>query len=596
MASKEVAAQLALYVYNVTRNLENRPELPDGWARLEYHPDDAIGFSYGVFQNSATGEVVVSFTGTNEKQVADFLLANLPAGVGLSSLQVNAAARVAANAISTYGASNVTFAGHSLGGGLASIMGVWFDRPSTVFDPAPFEATARNPLAVLSARNWISLTTGLSNPALNSFEVLGNFTQREAAVTSYYSSEEALQLLRMFLPTVTGTENRVEFGVDNMLSRRIDLHSQALLTAGLMSESFRVSTIAVQRSIPLMMDGNLYAYDVASSNQRNFLIDLIRSEQGTGDKLTHFASDLNKLGTNIVGLNKQAQDAIIAQGIEWYYWQDKDYAGKEFFTQTGALLQYTLAQSEVKADGTSLTNLNKAAIYAKLWLDPKAAAHGAYGVGTSYEQWNVNTGTSAVTATALNLDKNQIFIGNFAAETFTGGNKNDVLLADDGEDTLDGGKGDDKLYGGTGTDTYVFTSTDLAGWGTDTIVDSDGTGIIKIDADTLSGGKSISPLLGRAWISDDKKYQFQFKPNALTPAGTAADSTGVFITHGTGAEKIKNDRINSNKRPTEKGYQHKLCKPAVSRRAITRDLSGGIDARSRMQTHRHFNTEKRVHA
>ena len=78
------------------------------------------------------------------------------------------------------------------------------------------------------------------------------------------------------------------------------------------------------------MNGALYAYDASSSNRRNFLVDLIRSEQsavaGQG-KLTHFAADLAKLGTNIAGLNKQAQDTIIAQGIEWYYWRGKDYAG-----------------------------------------------------------------------------------------------------------------------------------------------------------------------------------------------------------------------------------------------------------------------------
>ena len=104
MATKEEYAQLSLYVYNVTIRLDNRPELPStDWTVLDYHPDDAIGFSYGIFRNNATGEVVVSYTGTNEKQVADFLLANLPARVGLSSLQVNAAARAATSAIKTYG-------------------------------------------------------------------------------------------------------------------------------------------------------------------------------------------------------------------------------------------------------------------------------------------------------------------------------------------------------------------------------------------------------------------------------------------------------------------------------------------------------------
>jgi hypothetical protein len=506
MATQQEYAQLSLYVYNVTGLDNNRPNLPStDWTVLEYHPDDSIGFSYGIFKNQTTGEVVVSYTGTNEKQVADFLLANLPAGLGLSSLQVNAAARIAASVIDTYGASNVTFTGHSLGGGLASIMGVWFDRPTTVFDPAPFEATARNPLAVISAKNWISLMTGLSNTALNNFEVLGNFALRESAVTSYYTSEEALQLFRMFLPTVTGTENRVEFGVENMLTRRIDLHSQALLTAGLMSESFRASTIAVQRSIPLVMDGNLYAYDAASSNQRNFLIDLIRSDQAspTNGKLTHFASDLNKLGTNISGLTTKAQDALIAQGIEWYYWQGTDYAGQEFFTKTGDLLQFTTAAGDALPGA-----LNKASSYTLPWLNALYQSHTGLAnsfppFGTLHDQWNVAAGAAGVTATARNTNKSQIFIGGAGGDIFTAGNAGDVMLAGDGADTLNGGTGNDQLYGGAGTDTYQFSGA----WGTDTILDSDGQGLIQIGGVTLQGGKKIAGQ-NNVWHNEEQGFTF----------------------------------------------------------------------------------------
>ena len=100
MATKEEFAQLSLYVYNVTGSDDNRPLLPStDWIRLEYYPDDGVGFSYGVFQNQATGEVVVSFTGTNEKKAADFLLANLPAGIGVYSPQVEAATLVSARII-----------------------------------------------------------------------------------------------------------------------------------------------------------------------------------------------------------------------------------------------------------------------------------------------------------------------------------------------------------------------------------------------------------------------------------------------------------------------------------------------------------------
>ena len=512
MATKEQTAQLSLYVYNIQRNAnrDNRPNLPTAWERLKYQPDDLIGFSYGVFKNTSTGEVVVAYTGTNEKQAVDFLLANIPAGFGLSSLQVNAAARVAAEAIAVYGASNVSFTGHSLGGGLASVVAVWFDRPAITFDAAPFEATARNPLAVIGTRSWISANSGLSNPALNSFEPAGNFAAREAGVTGYYAVGEVLQPLRAIGATVVGTEVGVTFGNQNMtgVSGAIGMHSQALLTAGLMSDNFRAATVAVQRSVPLILADTFYAYDAATSRDRNFLIDLIRSEQQSpnNSKLDNFAADLQKLGTNIAGLNKAAQEALIAQGIEWYYWQGTDYAGQQFFTQTGELLQYTLAKAESKADGTALTAQNKAASYAANWLTPIANAHDEFyfpAFGTAYDQWNVAAGSSGVTATARDAAKRQIYIGGGGADTFTGGNIADVIFAGAGNDTLNGGLGNDKLYGGAGFDTYTFTGN----WGTDTILDAGGQGSIVVDGITLAGGKKIGGLTN-TWVNKEQNFTF----------------------------------------------------------------------------------------
>ncbi len=44
--------------------------------------------------------------------------------------------------------TNISFTGHSLGGGIASLMAVFFNKQATVFDEAPFQLTAINPLTV----------------------------------------------------------------------------------------------------------------------------------------------------------------------------------------------------------------------------------------------------------------------------------------------------------------------------------------------------------------------------------------------------------------------------------------------------------------
>ncbi|MCF8198712.1 MAG: VCBS domain-containing protein [Sulfuritalea sp.] len=220
------------------------------------------------------------------------------------------------------------------------------------------------------------------------------------------------------------------------------------------------------------MDDKYYAYDAKSSDQQNLLINLIRSEQSAAagqGKLTHMAADFQKLGASIAGLDIKAQDALIAQAIEWYYWKGADYAGEEFFTRTGELLQYEVDPSHVKAFR-----------YVDPWLDPIAKAHGEeflYRTVADYEQWNVSAGSSGVTATARDATKTQIFLGTAGADNFTGGQEKDILFGGADADTLNGGGGDDRLYGGKGNDTliggdgfdtYVINSGD----GTDTIIDS----------------------------------------------------------------------------------------------------------------------------
>jgi hypothetical protein len=301
MTTKTEYAQLSAYVYDV-KNLDgNRPLVPIGWEQLIYQPDGFDGFSYGVFRRIGTDEVVVAYTGTNQA-VLDWI-ANITNGVGLPLTQLINAAAAYSQAKRAYG-DKITVTGHSLGGGLASTVAVWFDRPAVVFDQAPFEFSARNPLLLVPAKVGLALA-GYSDPAFTSYSGTLDFAAREAKVSNYYTSGEALAVLRAYWPTVGGPiDQAVPFGSANMtgLLDPINLHSMALLAAGLLSDPFRLATIKVQRALPLLFDTGFYAYDTRTSNQQNLLVNFIRSEQGTGKKLTHFAADLQKIGTNLAGL------------------------------------------------------------------------------------------------------------------------------------------------------------------------------------------------------------------------------------------------------------------------------------------------------
>ena len=135
-------AQLSAHVYHKTP--ENEMPMPLGFQEAPGFPwqvdDNDTGFSAGVYIKD--NEVVISFTGTNQDLKKDFVRANIQSGLGLSSVQIHQAIDLVAEVTKRYGDKNISFTGHSLGGGLASVMGVLFNNPSAIFDAAPFAKSA----------------------------------------------------------------------------------------------------------------------------------------------------------------------------------------------------------------------------------------------------------------------------------------------------------------------------------------------------------------------------------------------------------------------------------------------------------------------
>ena len=95
-------------------------------------------------------------------------------------------------------------------------------------------------------------------------------------------------------------------------------------------------------------------------------------------------------------------------------------------------------------------------------------------IGTEYvggkDQYNVGIAFGAVIENAI------------------GGSGADTLIGNSSNNELNGGAGNDLLQGREGIDTYLFTNS----FGTDTIKDSDGLGLLKISGQLLDGGKTIS--------------------------------------------------------------------------------------------------------
>ena len=246
MATTQDYAALALYVYDVRRFDINRPQLPTGWTLAEpLHRDDLLGFSYGVFR-SPSGEIVLSYAGTNEI-IGDWA-SNLIAAVGLvPAPQLVAAAKAYLDVKAAHGA-NITLSGHSLDGGLASVVATWFDRPAVVFDAAPFQLSAQSP-TVWTLTGAVLGLAGYSDTAFD--RAIFDFAIREQQVAHHYLDGEALMLLRASLPVIAGSETPLQVG--GLGLNPVQLHSMALYTVAKLSLAFMQATYVSQRILPLIL-------------------------------------------------------------------------------------------------------------------------------------------------------------------------------------------------------------------------------------------------------------------------------------------------------------------------------------------------------
>ena len=142
MATDIELALMAGRAYESTRSEENRFSTPQGWTLIDQDEKDS-GFEVVTFQRG--DEIVISFAGTYPGDIKD-KLADILLGPGGYSQQLQDAAEYYLKVKQQVKASNpdakITLTGHSLGGGLASLIAVFFNENAVTFDQAPFRAVA----------------------------------------------------------------------------------------------------------------------------------------------------------------------------------------------------------------------------------------------------------------------------------------------------------------------------------------------------------------------------------------------------------------------------------------------------------------------
>ena len=501
-----IYAQLAGHVYKRTE--ENRIPVPSGWRELQWNADDSItGFSAGAYRNG--NEVIIAFTGTNESLWKDFVIANIPAGFGQGSLQITQAVAFVMKVIHDNPGTHVTLTGHSLGGGLASLMAVFFDLKATIFDPAPFAFSARNPL-VLAGLGASYLVSGARHSAFSNYLKSAGllFAAREKNVTSYSISGEVLEAIRFKFATISGSATKIALGnpsvldghhLTNLLSGKVTLHSMTLLNAVLLSPTFAAGVTQQSHAIEVFFDESLYATKPESAVVPDLVTRLLKaqlmdSSAPSNGFLDALGDDLRRIGVAGTAAIKEVNVGILALVAEYYRYLAK-IDQKGFVERVDGGIQLDLSRIDGASDGKGREVFLR---HIRQWLDQQSPVRTVVG---QFQRVTLHASDTGLHATSSDDGQSDLIIGGSHPDQISGGDANDTLFGLDGADVLVGGKGDDVLYGGNGNDLYRFSSDD----GNDVIDDADGLGSIALDGKPLSGGAKEKDGF---WLSNDREISY----------------------------------------------------------------------------------------
>lgn len=124
--------------YESTRDVINQIPSPVNWL-AENPKTESSGFEAVAFIREGTtlatsSEIVISFAGTNPADISGDIAADLALAAGSLSAQLLQAADYYLQIRAINPDATISFTGHSLGGGLAALMAVFFDNNAATFD------------------------------------------------------------------------------------------------------------------------------------------------------------------------------------------------------------------------------------------------------------------------------------------------------------------------------------------------------------------------------------------------------------------------------------------------------------------------------
>ena len=500
MATNIELALMAGRAYQSTRNDINWFPTPQGWT-ITGHDEKSSGFEAVSFQNMANpNEIVISYAGTYDKDYLGDWVADYNLATGAGSAQLTQAAeyylQVKTQVEATNPNATITFTGHSLGGGLAALVGVFFGKQAITFDQAPFANSANDNFPYVAdilrtdllskgytATDLLQLTNFINVQQTN-----GGIPNSGLITNIRVDGEELSTELPYTLCDTIGQAAPTVLDHGPTSISGWDLHSMALLSAFELNNDFRQVTFSLPSLLGLIFDKQLFAADTDPTNttKENFLDRLVRHEEGLNPAvpndedcmLTRFTTDLQQIA-RVLGGDLPAADggltensdlikALTAFAMQYYYENSNATdPAKHFLASTATDSYIRFNRSDVAATLATAKGYN---MYFTNYLAtlPASERDIINAQLPNLLDWFIQAGNYSMTATAGT--QRSFMLGGSGGDNLTGGSQADLLIGNGGADTLNGGSGND-IY-------FVRKH--------DTIIDSDHSGIVYYEGQNVA--------------------------------------------------------------------------------------------------------------
>lgn len=507
MATSVEAALLAASVYHYSStNIIPAP----GWEIIVQQSESANSFGAKAYMRG--DEIVIALRGTDDI-VKDMYYANINASLGRYSEQVEEAMAFFfwVSSLPESQGKHISFTGHSLGGGLAALLGVYFDRDAYVFDEAPFAFSATN-LDTVKTYQANLAALGMSDPAFDAYVASAGeaLPARLNRVDGYYMSGEFLhnapENMRLSIAPQA-------FEVGD--ASAFDLHSIKLLYLAMVSPTLESAIRNNEHFLDFLFDSQIYAKanQSASRDLASTLVQL--SSQFGNEVLTALAADLEALADG--GKAGAYARELTYTAMDNAFWTTRDNMSALFTAEGGGV---TFRLSDIGPNSID------PAVQLEARVRKEASPHEAEYLPSALaaDVWHIQSGgkglsvadtgvidsvvlggaTDDAATTGAGAD---LLLGGVGDDTLNGGGGQDTILGGDGADKLDGGDGADTLLGGLGDDDLHGGAHDdslLGGFGKDILSGGDGADHLdgEFDDDLLLGFDGNDTLYGQGGDDD----------------------------------------------------------------------------------------------